>query len=157
MTSDTPFTPLTGGCKCAKVRFRLESAPIITHCCHCRDCQKQTCSAFSINVMIESDRVAVIEGELQPLRQADGQNEVQCPDCHFRLWAYHPHFGEAIAFIGVGVLDEGERLPPEAHYFIRSKHPWIILPPDVPAFEELGDPGKASARERIMAVLAARG
>ena len=157
MTADTLSTPLTGGCKCGKVRFRLESAPIITHCCHCRGCQKQSGSAFSINVMIETDRVAIIEGEPLPVRGADGQNEVQCPDCHFRLWTYHPHFGEAIAFIGVGVLDEGERLAPEAHYFIRSKHPWIVLPPDVPAFEELGDSGKASARERIMAALAARG
>ena len=54
-------------------------------------------------------------------------------------------------------LDHGGRLKPEAHYFTRSKHPWIVLPPDVPAFEQLGDPGKAGARERIMAALAASG
>ena len=157
MNADSPFIPLTGGCACGKARFRLESAPIITHCCHCRDCQKQSGSAFSTNLMIETDRLAVLQGEPRPFQAPDGQREVQCPDCHFRLWAHHAHFGEAIAFIGAGVLDQGERLPPEAHYFIRSKHPWIVLPPDVPAFEQLGDPGKASARERIMAVLAARG
>jgi hypothetical protein len=43
----------------------------------------------------------------------------------------------------------------KAHYFIRSKHPWVTLPPGVPAFETLGDPAKAGARERVMAVLAA--
>jgi len=59
--------------------------------------------------------------------------------------------------VGIGVLDHGERLAPEAHYFVRSKHPWVVLPPGVPAFEELGDPRKAGARERIMAALAASG
>jgi len=157
MTADTLSTPLTGGCKCGKVRFRLESAPIITHCCHCRGCQKQSGSAFRINVMIETDRLAILEGEPRPFQGDDGQNEMQCPSCEFCIWAYHRHFGDAIAFIGVGVLDEGERLPPEAHFFIRSKHPWIVLPPDIPAFQELGDTGKVGARERVMAVLAVRG
>jgi len=157
MPEDRSFTPLTGGCKCGKVRFRLESGPIITHCCHCRDCQKQSGSAFRVNVMIETDRLAILEGAPRPFKDVNGENEVRCPDCHFCVWAYHPHFGEEIAFIGAGVLDEGERLPPEAHFFIRSKHPWVTLPPGIPAFQELGDAGKASATERVMAVLAARG
>ena len=155
MTAEPPFTPLTGGCRCGNTRFRLEDAPITTHCCHCRDCQKQSGSAFRINVMIETDRLAILKGEPCPFKGTDGQNEVQCPDCGFCLWGYHAHFGEAIAFIGAGVLDQGERLPPEAHYFTRSKHPWVVLPPDIPAFEQLGRPGKASAAERIRTVLAA--
>ncbi|MBW8882107.1 MAG: hypothetical protein JF615_12015 [Asticcacaulis sp.] len=51
------------------------------------------------------------------------------------------------------MLDEGFRLPPEAHYFVRSKHPWIVLPEGVPAFETIGNLGKAGAGERIMAAL----
>ncbi|SED87404.1 Uncharacterized conserved protein [Rhizobiales bacterium GAS188] len=157
MTSDTLFTPLTGGCKCSKVRFRMEVAPIITHCCHCRSCQKVSGSAFRTNAMIETDHLTILEGEPLPLQGAGGQKEVQCPACGSALWAHQPKLGEAIAIVSVGMLDHGERLPPEAHYFTRSKHPWVTLPPDLPAFEEMGYPAKAAAGARIKAALAATG
>jgi hypothetical protein len=156
MTDDRPWSPLTGGCKCGKVRLRMEAAPIITHCCHCRDCQKSSGSAFRINAMIETEYLNVTHGQTEPFQTDDLQHEVRCAACGFTLWGYHPRFGEAIAFVGVGLLDEGERLQPEAHYFTRSKHPWITLPPDVPAFEQLGDAGKAGVRARIDAAMAGR-
>ena len=37
---------LEGGCACATLRYRLASQPMFVHCCHCRDCQRQTGSAF---------------------------------------------------------------------------------------------------------------
>ena len=154
MKSDDVFVPLTGGCKCGAVRFRMEAAPMITHCCHCRSCQRISGSAFGINAMVERDRLTMLEGTPEPFLGPDDGRMLRCPACRSTLWAYHRHFGEAVAFVGVGMLDEGERLAPEAHYFIRSKHPWIVLPADIPAFDELGDPGKPGLRERVMAALA---
>ncbi|MBV9219166.1 MAG: GFA family protein, partial [Methylobacteriaceae bacterium] len=57
---------LEGGCACAAVRYRLASAPMFVHCCHCRDCQRQTGSAFVINALIEADRVRLLAGDVQP-------------------------------------------------------------------------------------------
>ena len=34
-----------GGCACGAVRYRLASAPLFVHCCHCLNCQRQTGSA----------------------------------------------------------------------------------------------------------------
>lgn len=152
----TSLPGLTGGCSCGRVRFRLRGNPIVTHCCHCRDCQKVSGSAFRVNAMIESDRLIVLEGEPEPHQAEAGHKLVRCPTCTLALWSFHPHLGEAIAFVGVGVLDEGERLPPEAHYFTRSKHPWVTLPTDVPAFAELAYPDKPEARARIEAALGGR-
>jgi hypothetical protein len=154
-TATTPFAPLTGGCRCGAVRFRMEAPPIITHCCHCRTCQKVSGSAFSINAMIETDRLTIVKGEPQTMEDENGEKEVQCPACRYALWAHLPRFGDAIAFVGVGMLDQGESLPPEAHYFTRSKHPWIVLPAGVPTFDELGDPGKAGFFARIAAAVGA--
>ena len=153
MASDTLFTPLTGGCKCGRLRFRMEAAPIITHCCHCRDCQKAGGSAFRINAMIETDRLTILEGTTQEFQGAGSQKVVRCPDCLYALWSHIAQLGEAIAFVGVGMLDQGECVPPEAHYFTRSKHPWVTLPPGVPAFEAMGYPEKEGARARIAAAL----
>jgi len=157
MITDTSFVPLTGSCKCGKLRFRMDDAPIVTLCCHCRLCQKVSGSAFRISAMIETDRLTILAGEPQPFQGADSHKVLQCPACRFNLWAHNPALGDAIAFVGVGMLDHGERLPPDVHYFTRSKHPWVTLSPDVPAFEERGDPGKPGAAARIAAALAGDG
>jgi hypothetical protein len=49
---------LEGGCACGAVRYWLASGPMFVHCCHCTSCQTETGSAFAINALIESDRVA---------------------------------------------------------------------------------------------------
>ena len=57
------MTELTGGCACGAVRYRLRTGPMFVHCCHCRDCQRQTGSAFVINALIETDRIERLAGE----------------------------------------------------------------------------------------------
>ena len=52
-----------GRCTCGAVRYRLQDKPFAVHCCHCRDCQRETGSAFVINGLIETPHVEVIEGE----------------------------------------------------------------------------------------------
>ncbi|WP_129792751.1 GFA family protein [Sphingosinicella sp. CPCC 101087] len=125
-----------GGCECGRVRYRLTSGPIFVNGCHCRQCQKLSGSAFAINAMIEADRVELIAGG--DVIGPDGT--AACPDCATMLWALHPQFGDRIRFVRVGTLDEGERLPPDAHFFVRSRHPWIVLPTGVPSFETLPGP-----------------
>ncbi|MGE5563832.1 MAG: GFA family protein [Bacillota bacterium] len=127
-----------GGCECGAVRYRMSGDPIFVNCCHCRDCQKITGSAFAVNAMIEADRIEILEG--QPSVEAGA---ARCSRCKALLWAEHPQFGNRIKFVRVGTLDEGERFSPDAHFFVRSKHPWVVIPEGLPAFEALpgdGDP-----------------
>src|SRR5215216_5655833 len=60
-------TQREGGCSCGAVRYRLASEPLFVHCCHCLNCQRQTGSAFVINLLIEADRVEVLAGDPQPV------------------------------------------------------------------------------------------
>jgi len=129
-----------GGCECGAVRYRLTSEPIFVNCCHCRQCQKLSGSAFALNAMIEAGRVEVTAGA-DRIDQAEGAT--RCASCKAMLWATHPMFGETILFLRAGTLDEAERLRPDAHFFVRSRHPWIVIPEGVAAFETLpgeGDP-----------------
>ena len=129
---------MDGGCECGRVRYRVEGEPIFVNCCHCRQCQKLSGSAFAMNAMIEREHVHVIMGseELE-----DGAGQARCPACRTLLWGTHRFFGDQILFLRVGTLDEGERIAPGAHFFVRSKHPWVTLPEGVPAFETLPGPG----------------
>src|SRR5579863_6208869 len=58
---------LEGVCACGAVRYRLSSPPMFVHCCHCRDCQRQTGSAFVLNALIEAERVTLLSGKPEPV------------------------------------------------------------------------------------------
>jgi hypothetical protein len=133
---------LEGGCACGSVRYRLNSSPMFVHCCHCRDCQRQTGSAFVINALIETDRIAVLSGDPQPVAvptDSGRPHEIhRCPDCRTAVWSvYGGH--SALRFVRVGTLDEPAALPPDVHIYIRSKLPWVTLPESTPAFDAYYD------------------
>jgi hypothetical protein len=129
-----------GGCMCGYVRYRMTSDPICVNCCHCRDCQRLSGSAFALNAMIETDRVELI-GEGDPDAGRSGEQMAACPRCETVLWGYHRMFGRGVRFVRAGTLDMSEPMRPDAHFFTRSKHPWVTVPDGVPAFETLPGPG----------------
>ena len=131
-----------GGCECGAVRYRLMSEPMFVNCCHCRQCQKLGGSAFALNGMIEADRVEVLAAGPDGGRE-DEAGVRRCRHCKTLLWATHRDFGDRILFLRLGTLDEAELFPPHAHFFVRSKHPWIAVPEGARCFETLpaeGDP-----------------
>jgi len=134
---------LEGGCTCGAVRYRMMSKPMFVHCCHCRWCQRETGAAFALNAMIEADRVILLQGTPEtvdtPSNSGKGQKFVRCPSCRIALWSHYAGAGDAVSFIRVGTLDEPDRLPPDIHIFTTSKQPWVVLSPDVPAFEKFYD------------------
>src|SRR5688572_11631663 len=87
---------LEGGCECGRVRYQLATAPIFVNCCHCRQCQRLSGSAFAINAMIEADRVELLGDAVSSVERRRGA--VHCSDCRTLLWACHPIFPETILF-----------------------------------------------------------
>ncbi|SFN38461.1 GFA family protein [Dokdonella immobilis] len=135
MQGNEPY-PVEGGCDCGAVRYRLLSAPLFVHCCHCRWCQRESGSAFALNAMIEAGRVDLIAGEPDlvetPSASGRGQRIARCPTCRIALWSHYAGAGETICFVRVGSLDEPDRLPPDIHIFTESRQPWVVLAADKP-------------------------
>lgn len=136
------FYPLEGGCTCGVVRYRLTTAPMFVHCCHCRDCQRQTGSGFVLNALIETDRIAFVSGSPDPVTVPTDSGRphdiYRCPACKTALWSDYGR-RPGLRFVRVGTLDEPSALPPDVHIYTRSKLPWITLPANVPAFEAYYD------------------
>jgi len=132
--------PFDGGCDCRQVRYRMTTAPLFVHCCHCRWCQRETGASFALNAMIESDRLQLLQGDvdmvLTPSASGKGQKIARCPTCRIALWSHYAGGGDAVSFVRVGTLDDPDRLPPDVHIFTASKQPWVVLPPNVPAVPE---------------------
>ncbi len=70
-----------GGCSCGAVRYRLTTAPLFVHCCHCLNCQRQTGSAFVVNLLIEADRLELLAGEPEAVDvpRDDGSGSTAAP------------------------------------------------------------------------------
>jgi hypothetical protein len=147
-----------GGCSCGAVRYRLASEPLFTHCCHCLNCQRQTGSAFVINVLIEADRVQLLAGEPQRIdvpRERGTQKIWRCPACQVALFSQYT--SPRVRFVRAGTLDDPASVAPDVHIFTRSKLPWVTLPEDVPAFNVYYDTKKlwpSASLERLEALMA---
>jgi hypothetical protein len=149
-----------GGCSCGAVRYRLASDPMFVHCCHCLSCQRQTGSAFVINLLLEADRVELLADEPQPVDVPRDDGTVQtifrCPACEVAVFS---NYGwPAVRFVRAGTLDDPSTVEPDVHIYTRSKVPWVVLPESVPAFEAYYDSKTlwpAASLERLAALRAA--
>lgn len=147
----------SGGCTCGEVRYRMGSRPLVTQCCHCSWCQRESGSAFAHNAMIETSRLFV-EGEVEtidlPTASGRGQQVMRCPSCKIALFG---HYGgsDKVAFVRVGTLDEPATLPPEIHVWTSAKQAWLVLPDgerQVPEYYKAGEVWSAEALERRKAL-----
>jgi hypothetical protein len=147
-----------GGCSCGAVRYRLTSEPMFVHCCHCLNCQRQTGSAFVINLLIEADRVELLEGDPQPVDvpRDDGSTQriFRCPACQVAVFSEYGRPG--VRFVRAGTLDDPSGITPDVHIYTRSKLPWVTIPDSSPAFEVYYDARSlwpAASLARVKAVL----
>ena len=129
--------PAEGGCSCGEVRYRIASEPLFIHCCHCLNCQRQTGSAFVVNLLIEADRVEVVAGEPAPVDvpRDDGSTQTifRCPTCQIAVFSQYSR--RDVYFVRGGTLDDPRAVSPDVHIYTRSKVPWVALPESVPAFD----------------------
>ena len=143
---------LEGGCACGTVRYRLGSPPMFVHCCHCRDCQRQTGSAFALNALIEADRVLLLSGNAEPIAvppPSGKPHEIyRCSSCRVALWSIYGGV-QKLRFVRVGTLDDAAALKPDVHIYVRSKLPWVTLPENVPAFDSYYDSRKLWPAESL--------
>jgi hypothetical protein len=148
---------MEGGCACGELRYRLRWPPLFVHCCHCLNCQRQTGSAFVINVLIESDRVELLAGapERVPVPRSGSKRQqiYRCPDCETAVWSTYTR--KRVLFVRAGTLDDPSAVEPDVHIFTRSKVPWLTLPESTPAYRTYYDTEKlwpAASLERIEAL-----
>jgi hypothetical protein len=130
-----------GGCACGALRYRLASDPLFIHCCHCSNCQRQTGSAFVVNLLIEADRVEMLAGTPEPVDapRDDGspQRIFRCPRCQVAIFSEYGR--PEVRFVRGGTLDDPSDVRPDVHIYTRSKVRWVVVPDGVPRFDEYYD------------------
>jgi hypothetical protein len=154
--------PLEGGCACKALRYRIETAPMVVHCCHCRWCQRESGASFALNALIETDRVTLLQGNPvvinTPSESRIGQRISRCPTCQVAVWSNYGPGADIARFVRVGTFDQPDLFPPDIHIFTATKQPWVVIPADMPAFDEyyessegLWSPQSLARREAMFA------
>jgi hypothetical protein len=134
--------PLTGGCQCGALRYEVSAAPLATYTCHCTECQRTTGSAFSLAIVVPDGAFRLMKGEPRLVqRTADSGRTVTrwtCPECGGWITSSSQPSetpGEMIRRVRAGTLDNTSWLRPTAHFWTRSRQPWVTLPAGDEIFE----------------------
>ncbi|MEQ1890252.1 MAG: GFA family protein [Alphaproteobacteria bacterium] len=126
-----------GGCLCGQVRYRFSSEPLAVVVCHCRDCQKQSGSAFSVNVIVaEADiEVAGQETVFHVTAESGGAVERRfCARCGSPIRSLLGNM-PGIAALKSGTLDIPLTVTPAMQIWRRSAQGWLDHLPALPGFE----------------------
>jgi hypothetical protein len=125
----------TGGCQCGAIRYVFEGEPLKLIVCHCRECRKQSASAFGISVFVAREHFRVTRGTPRFWsRTTDSGHTLECafcPDCGSRLWHQRAGMGDTVSIKG-GSLDEPVDLRLATHIWTSRMLPGIILPDGAP-------------------------
>jgi len=129
----------TGRCQCGEVCYESRGETQGLYICHCRECQKQSASAFGISLYVPRAGFRVTKGEPKYWnRDTDSGKKLKCafcPTCGTRLWHESDPASETISIKG-GSLDDPIDVSNAVHVWVTRKLPGILIPDDAKQFPE---------------------
>lgn len=133
-----PALPLTGGCLCGGICYAINAMPLLLYACHCSNCQRQSGSAFAMNMPVASNAFRIIRGEPKGWQRISPSGAETtswfCGDCACRIHGTRASRPESVT-VRAGSLDDTSWLIPGLHMFARSAQAWLNLPADI-CFDE---------------------
>lgn len=127
----------SGSCLCGKISYALTSAPLLTGLCHCTHCQKQSGSAFSVNMVVQRASLA-ISGEMACFAdRGESGAEIYrrfCAACGSPILS-EPSDGSDIVFLKAGTLDDKHGIQPTIQIWCQSAQPWWSTTLELESFD----------------------
>ena len=123
--------PLTGGCLCGGVRFRVDAPLVVATYCHCTRCQRRTGTAASAQARIQPGSLTVTQGEelIRTYAPPDGFPKLFCGACGSALWSRSPD-DPGIMNVRLGAFDGDPGIRPSLRQFCAYAAAWEDIPDD---------------------------
>lgn len=129
----------TGGCQCGEIRYESVEEALALYICHCKECQRQSASAFGISLDVPRIGFSVTQGTPKYWSRATDNGRILrcafCPTCGSRLWHEYEPASETVSIKG-GSLDKPLDVTNAIHVWVTRKLPGIIIPDDAKQFPE---------------------
>ncbi|MFO0997240.1 MAG: GFA family protein [Alphaproteobacteria bacterium] len=126
-----PKAPLSGGCQCGATRYEITADPVRLYVCHCRECQKQSASAFGISLIVPRAGFRLVQGATKSWTRATDSGRrltcVFCPECGSRLW-HESEPAEATISVKGGSLDRPLDLSAVPHLWTMRMLAGVVIP-----------------------------
>ena len=134
------MTTHTGQCLCGEIKYEIEGEPLAAGVCHCKNCQRQTGTAFSTLWGVPRASLKFTAGEPKLYRDGntDSGDTIErwfCGNCGSPLYSAIPSQPD-VAYLKTGTLDDTTSFSPQFHVWCRSKQIWVDIPEGVPAMEK---------------------
>ncbi len=129
---------MKGSCLCGAVQYSFDKEPALVFACHCLDSQKWTGSAFSLMAVFPRDSFRLQGSPKGYSAAADTGRSVTrhfCSDCGSSLYM-EVEKAPGVIVAAVGTLEGGANLVPKRHAWVKRKHSWVTLDPEVQQFLE---------------------
>jgi adenylate cyclase len=124
--------PITGGCLCGAVRYRVTEPALDTCFCHCRMCQKFSGAPVTVGSTYPSNAVQFTKGEPKYYRSSPFAERGFCVNCGSSLTykplepPVTPEWANWI-LIYTGSLDNPAPNVPTWHLGVESQMPWLDI------------------------------
>lgn len=116
-----------GGCLCGHVRYSVSAEPMLTAVCHCRHCQKQCGSAYSI-VSAYPEEAFTQTGTTRIFHDVgDSGQAVErhfCPDCGSPIISVVAAL-PGVVIVKAGTLDGFANVQPVAEVYCANRLSWL--------------------------------
>ncbi len=133
-----PEPRLTGRCQCGGAAYAVSAEPLAVYVCHCRECQKQSASAFGISVAVPKTAFRLERGDVGTWTRPTGSGRTLrcnfCRACGTRLWHEGPDRDELS--VKGGSLDRPPDLTSAIHIWTSRKLPGVLIPEGAARFPE---------------------
>jgi len=130
---------LEGSCLCGAIHYSSHLAPLSTAVCHCSDCQKQSGSAFSVNLLVQAEGFLIQGTGLASYSKAGGSGlpvrRFFCSCCGSALYSEITTMPGLLA-VKAGTLSKPANTPPNLHLWCASAQPWVVIDRSLPCFEQ---------------------
>ena len=128
---------ITGGCLCGQVRYEISGEPMFTAICHCKNCQRQSGAAYSVNLGVPSQAFN-LSGQLKTfVDTGESGGEVMrrfCANCGSPLIS-EVASAPAMVILKAGTLDDTSSVKPGVEVWCASRQPWVPASTDRPCFD----------------------
>jgi hypothetical protein len=122
---------LDGHCLCGNVTYTVDEGtePMVTGICHCKECQRQTGTAWSVVVVIDENALHVSGDSLAEFETTSDETQTPvarrfCSNCGSPIVSL-PASMPGLAAIKAGTLEDMSWLQPEAEVWCESAQPWV--------------------------------
>jgi hypothetical protein len=110
--------------------------------CHCRECRKQSASAFGVSVFVARAALRLTHGAPRFWsRPTDSGNVLECafcPTCGSRVWHQRSGSSETISVKG-GSFDEPVDLSRAVHIWTTRRLQGVVIPAGATCYEHAPD------------------